>query len=128
MHIAILSAATAAVLTLGSTHFGLGASNGRTFSKRDTIAGGTKLRILPLGDSITVGVQSSDKNGYRGPLQQALSGSKLLFVGDLINGTMRNGLNAGMCLTFHLFLLPVGYSCSWDKRLKRMSGTGRLRV
>lgn len=100
MRVAILSTLTAAVLALSLKHDGLGSSHGGTLFKRETIAGGTKLRILPLGDSITVGVQSSDDNGYRGPLQQALAGSKLVFVGDLINGTMRNGLNAGMCLTF----------------------------
>ena len=111
MRIAILSTLTAAVLALSSTNDGLGSSNGGTLSKRETIAGGTKLRILPLGDSITVGVQSSDENGYRGPLQQALAGSKLVFAGDLINGTMHNGRNAGMCLIFHLFSLPVGSSC-----------------
>ena len=119
MRVTVLSTLTAAVLALGSTHDALGSKDGATLSRRETIADGTKLRILPLGDSITVGVQSSDENGYRGPLQQALSGSKLVFVGDLINGTMPNGRNAGMFLFLHFSLLPVVSSCPWDMRLKR---------
>ena len=35
---------------------------------------GTELRILPVGDSLTVGYESSDKNGYRAGLLQDLSG------------------------------------------------------
>ena len=35
---------------------------------------GTELRILPLGDSLTVGYESSDGNGYRGELLRDLSG------------------------------------------------------
>lgn len=39
------------------------------------VKAGTELRILPVGDSITVGYESSDGNGYRLGLQQDLSGS-----------------------------------------------------
>ena len=58
---------------------------------------GTELRILPLGDSITYGFQSTDGNGYRLRLQEDLSGSKLLFVGDpqRQGGNMANNQNAG---------------------------------
>ena len=34
----------------------------------------TELRILPVGDSITVGVESTGENGYRLPLWQYLTG------------------------------------------------------
>lgn len=35
---------------------------------------GTKLRILPVGDSITVGWLGDDHNGYRKQLRSDLSG------------------------------------------------------
>jgi lysophospholipase L1-like esterase len=35
---------------------------------------GTKLRILPVGDSITVGWLGDDHNGYRKQLRDDLSG------------------------------------------------------
>lgn len=38
------------------------------------IKDGVKLRILPVGDSITVGFLSSDGNGYRLKLDENLSG------------------------------------------------------
>jgi len=46
--------------------------------------------ILPLGDSITFGVGSSNGNGYRGPLQALLHGTNTEFdmVGTLQNGTV----------------------------------------
>ena len=61
------------------------------------VAPGTELRILPLGDSITYGIQSTDGNGYRLRLQEDLSGSKLLYVGDpqRQGGNMANNQNAG---------------------------------
>lgn len=45
---------------------------------------------MPLGDSITAGLQSSTGNGYRGPLATALAGQvgTLDFVGSRIDGTM----------------------------------------
>ena len=57
-------------------------------TRRTNIGNGVELRIFPLGDSITNGFQSSDNNGYRGPLQQDLAGSKVLFVGSKQGGTM----------------------------------------
>lgn len=42
----------------------------------DTVQSGAKLRILPVGDSITVGFGSErnggDGNGYRGRLKESL--------------------------------------------------------
>lgn len=40
----------------------------------ETVKNGTELRILPVGDSITVGYLSEDGNGYRAQLQADLSG------------------------------------------------------
>jgi lysophospholipase L1-like esterase len=46
------------------------------------------VKIMPLGDSITFGVGSTDLNGYRKPLYQALTtaGYNFDFVGSLTNG------------------------------------------
>ena len=63
--------------------------------KRATVAGGTELRILPLGDSITDGFQSTDGNGYRLPLLTDLDGSKVLFIGSHRSGNMQNNQNEG---------------------------------
>ena len=63
--------------------------------KRTTVAGGTELRILPLGDSITDGFQSTDRNGYRLPLLNDLAGSKVLFIGSHRSGDMQNNQNEG---------------------------------
>ena len=74
-------------MLFGSSHSqGAGSPPGTILIERVDVASGTELRILPLGDSITVGIQSSDGNGYRVGLQKDLAGSKLLFVGDLQNG------------------------------------------
>ena len=55
------------------------------------------LRIMPLGDSITAGAQSSTEDGYRGPLSTALAGQIgfLDFVGTQIDGTMADPDNEG---------------------------------
>lgn len=55
------------------------------------------LRVLPLGDSITQGYQSSTGNGYRQPLQALLNGAaeKVQFVGTQTSGTMTNPQNEG---------------------------------
>ena len=58
------------------------------FGKRTVIAGGTQLRILPLGASITVGFQSSDGNGYRLGLLNRLAGSNVEYIGTVRAGTM----------------------------------------
>lgn len=55
------------------------------------------LRVEPMGDSITSGYQSSNGNGYRGPLWDELTevGHRLDFVGSLRSGTMSDPDNEG---------------------------------
>jgi lysophospholipase L1-like esterase len=55
------------------------------------------LRLMPLGDSITWGVGSSNGNGYRGPLGTGLTaaGHTLDFVGSGRNGVMADPDNEG---------------------------------
>ncbi len=58
------------------------------------------LRVMPIGDSITEGYQSSPGqfgNGYRYPLQQDIQnmGQMIQFVGDQSDGTMNNPQNEG---------------------------------
>ncbi|KAL0935641.1 GDSL-like Lipase/Acylhydrolase [Colletotrichum truncatum] len=55
---------------------------------------GVKLRILPIGDSITVGYQSSDKNGYRQRLQENLSKNEVVFAGTEHSGSMNDPYHA----------------------------------
>ncbi|KAL5341746.1 hypothetical protein BJX70DRAFT_395479 [Aspergillus crustosus] len=59
-----------------------------TLQPRDMIAGGVELRVLPIGDSITWGAQSSDDAGYRKTLHELLDarGNKVDFVGSMQNG------------------------------------------
>ena len=56
---------------------------------------GLNLRIMPLGDSITYGYQSSDGNGYRQYLLTALTGNSVNFVGSVKAGTMADNNNEG---------------------------------
>ena len=55
------------------------------------------LRVMPIGDSITEGFQSTTNNGYRGPLQQDIEnlGQTIEFVGDRTDGSMTNPQNEG---------------------------------
>ncbi|KAJ4183363.1 hypothetical protein NW755_009854 [Fusarium falciforme] len=55
----------------------------RHLHRREAIANGFDLRVLPIGDSITWGAQSSDSNGYRKYLWDRLAQleNKLDFVG-----------------------------------------------
>ena len=48
------------------------------------------LRILPLGASIVYGTDSSDGNGFRGPLRDQLiaNGASVNYVGEFQAGTM----------------------------------------
>ncbi|KND93383.1 Lipase 1 [Tolypocladium ophioglossoides CBS 100239] len=55
---------------------------------------GTELRILPVGDSITVGFLSGDGNGYRGQLKKDLSMDDVVFAGTESSGTMSDGYYA----------------------------------
>lgn len=61
-------------------------------SIRRSINNGMELRILPLGASITAGVDSSDGNGYRLDLQQKLEGdgNNVTFVGTTFHGQMKD--------------------------------------
>ncbi|WP_399090501.1 FG-GAP-like repeat-containing protein [Streptomyces sp. BBFR2] len=59
------------------------------------------LRVMPLGDSITFGKQSSDGNGYRDELYDVLEQetgegqNRVDFVGNVHNGTMADRDNEG---------------------------------
>ncbi|KAL8846305.1 MAG: hypothetical protein Q9221_008603 [Calogaya cf. arnoldii] len=67
--------------------------------RRTEVAAGIELRILPLGDSITNGYQTSDdgnqNNGYRLQLQKNLVGSNIDFVGSVRSGSMTDNSNEG---------------------------------
>ncbi|KAK1671232.1 GDSL-like Lipase/Acylhydrolase [Colletotrichum godetiae] len=60
---------------------------------------GTTLRILGIGDSITVGflsdIDGGDGNGYRLKLREDLSNDRVVFAGtETMHGTMRGGYYA----------------------------------
>ncbi|MFI7135382.1 FG-GAP-like repeat-containing protein [Nonomuraea sp. NPDC050153] len=57
----------------------------------------SSLRVMPLGDSITYGVESSDGNGYRDELYAYLKGSwsSVDFVGSVRAGSMSDRDNQG---------------------------------
>ncbi|KAJ7119300.1 lipolytic enzyme [Mycena crocata] len=57
---------------------------------------GLNIRLLPLGDSITFGLTSSDGNGYRSTLHNLLQpGNTLDFIGSIKSGTMADNDNEG---------------------------------
>ncbi|KAL0929543.1 GDSL-like Lipase/Acylhydrolase [Colletotrichum truncatum] len=56
---------------------------------------GVELRILPIGDSITVGWSSFDKNGCRLKLRENLFGNKVVFAGTTSSGNMSDPYYAG---------------------------------
>ncbi|KAK7978041.1 hypothetical protein PG988_005531 [Apiospora saccharicola] len=60
---------------------------------------GTELRILCVGDSITVGYLSDrnggDGNGYRLQMRNDLSKDKVVYAGTVSAGTMKDGYFAG---------------------------------
>ncbi|KAF7326059.1 Lipolytic enzyme [Mycena kentingensis (nom. inval.)] len=66
------------------------ASNAAGFS-------GQRLRIMPLGASITFGVASTNGNGYREPLYNLLiaDGNEVQMVGSQVNGTMESPWSEG---------------------------------
>jgi len=61
------------------------------------LANGIPLRIMPLGASITFGVESSDGNGYRNDVRKALvaGGNPVNMVGSQRGGTMKDNENEG---------------------------------
>ncbi len=77
------------------------------FHRRQAIASGVDLRILPLGDSITWGEGSSDENGYRLALATLIKngGNNVEYIGSVKSGAMPNNENEG-----HggFQILPVG--------------------
>ncbi|KAL8830972.1 MAG: hypothetical protein Q9170_005496 [Blastenia crenularia] len=69
----------------------------KKIQRREDVTGGTALRIMPLGDSITwgVGQDDTDGNAYRGQLFDRLSGSTLTFIGSNPHGSMAQNQNEG---------------------------------
>jgi hypothetical protein len=67
-----------------------------TTGLRTRDAKGFYLRIMPLGASITQGVESSDNNGYRKLLRQQLrwKGWKVNMVGTKNDGTMSDDVRS----------------------------------
>lgn len=78
----LITTASALVMALASTdysiHTNLSVSLPLEYTSAPTgevVKENTELRILCVGDSITVGDGSSDWNGYRGELKALLSGT-----------------------------------------------------
>ncbi|CAM1508809.1 Fc.00g025480.m01.CDS01 [Cosmosporella sp. VM-42] len=69
----------------------------RDLQPRAPIADGVDLRVLPIGDSITWGAESSDENGYRKRLFGLLAdrGNAVDFVGNVTSGTMSDDHHEG---------------------------------
>ena len=62
--------------------------------RRNAIAGGVALRILPLGDSITYVEGSSSGNGYRLALYNLLHAeNEVNYIGRVKSGTMADNAN-----------------------------------
>ena len=67
-----------------------------------------ELRVLPLGASIVAGVGSSDGNGFRAHLRDALADMKVEFVGTLRSGSMADNYHEGHSgFTIRLDALPM---------------------
>lgn len=71
-----------------------GALNRTHVSPGQPVKPGTELRILPLGDSITMGWMSDqdggDGNGYRLQLREDLSEDEVVFAGTEVHGSMED--------------------------------------
>ncbi|KAF9887793.1 hypothetical protein FE257_009599 [Aspergillus nanangensis] len=69
----------------------------RTLRRRDELADGVLLKVLPIGDSITKGSQSSDDNGYREKLHIKLEAytNAIDFVGGESIGSMEDSQHEG---------------------------------
>ncbi|KAJ7121062.1 SGNH hydrolase-type esterase domain-containing protein [Mycena epipterygia] len=69
---------------------------GTSSAPASTSTTGLNIRLLPLGDSITFGLESTDGNGYRNTLHNLLqTGNTLDFIGSLKSGTMVDNDNEG---------------------------------
>ncbi|KAI0531835.1 hypothetical protein GGR58DRAFT_508047 [Xylaria digitata] len=69
----------------------------QSLQARAAIGGGVDLRVLPIGDSITWGAQSSDDNGYRFTLHESLTalGNNVDFVGSVESGNFADDQHEG---------------------------------
>ncbi|KAL4967872.1 uncharacterized protein BDV14DRAFT_197515 [Aspergillus stella-maris] len=74
-------------------------TGGQTLIRRagDELANGALLKVLPLGDSITLGTGGAQKNGYRAPLHDLLEtyNNTIDFVGSQSDGTMADNQHEG---------------------------------
>ncbi|KAJ7076504.1 lipolytic enzyme [Mycena belliarum] len=71
-------------------------ATGTTSAPSSTATTGLTIRLLPLGDSITYGVASTDGNGYRSTLHNLLqTGNTVDFIGSVKEGTMADNDNEG---------------------------------
>ncbi|KAI1173916.1 hypothetical protein F4777DRAFT_580445 [Nemania sp. FL0916] len=72
-----------------------------------------KLRIQPLGDSITQGNLSPDKNGYRGPLREMLAdvSDGVDMIGSRVYGSMADNAHQGHSGQL-LDVIKKGSACS----------------
>ncbi|MFE0589319.1 FG-GAP-like repeat-containing protein [Micromonospora echinospora] len=66
-------------------------------TERELALSGLDIRLMPLGDSITYGVESADRNGYRDELYDHLKGSArhVDFVGSVQTGSMSDNDHEG---------------------------------
>ncbi|MCJ1435189.1 hypothetical protein MMC27_004561 [Xylographa pallens] len=84
------SSERAALRGHGNLNIGLG-----TRQASSAPISGKNLTILPLGDSITNGFQSTDGNGYRLDLVQDLANNTVNMIGSVHAGTMPDNNNEG---------------------------------
>jgi lysophospholipase L1-like esterase len=70
-------------LSLLTVAYGAGKEAVKSKTQPNPTEPNSVTRIMPLGDSITVGVQSTDFNGYRRPLALLLAKYKVNFVGSM---------------------------------------------
>lgn len=71
-------------------------STGTSSAPASTATTGLNIRLLPLGDSITFGLESTDGNGYRNTLYNLLhTGNTLDFIRSVKSGTMVDNDNEG---------------------------------
>ncbi|KAH7098051.1 lipolytic enzyme [Auriculariales sp. MPI-PUGE-AT-0066] len=90
------SASSSTTATSTTTTTTSGSSTSTSSAPGSTSTTGLTLRLLPLGDSITYGVQSSDGTGYRNTLHKLLEpGNTVDFIGSVKAGTMTDNDNEG---------------------------------
>ncbi|KAM0268238.1 hypothetical protein ACHAQH_010025 [Verticillium albo-atrum] len=69
----------------------------RSLVIRDPIAGGVRLRVMPIGDSITRGSGDPTNGGYRKAIYEKLAarGNRVDFVGNLAEGNFAQNNHKG---------------------------------